>query len=189
MTQPAIKHLWTDSEYLASERSSLEKHELLDGEVFAMAGGSPRHNALTISVGALLRSLARPRGCSVFSSDQRIYIPATGLFTYPDVSVVCGKPVVHDGDTIENPVLIVEVLSKSTQDYDRGAKFGHYRSILSLREVLFVTQQTHCVEHHRRLDSNQWLLSDVRQGAVQLVSLGGSLALDDIYEGCDDLPD
>jgi Uma2 family endonuclease len=130
----AAKQSWSSyTAYLEIERESGRRHEWLDGQVYAMAGGSLSHSALAVAVAAELRSLSRTCGCQVFSSDAKVRVLATGLATYPDVSVVCG-PIERDSDdhnAIMNPSVLVEVLSTSTEGYDRGAKFAHFRELPS----------------------------------------------------------
>lgn len=173
-------------EYLALERASETRNEYLNGETFAMTGASRRHNLLTGNLFAALRGQLRERGCEVYVSDLRVKVSATGLYTYPDVSVVCGGPEFEDAeiDTLLNPKLIVEVLSKSPEDYDRGTKFVHYRSLPSLSEYLLVSQEAVHVEHWVR-QSDGWLLTetDRRDDAVELPSVGGRLELAEIYDG------
>jgi Uma2 family endonuclease len=128
--------------------------------------------------------------CAVFTSDQRLHVEATGIFTYPDVSVACG-PRFHPKhrDNLVNPTLIVEVLSKSTEAYDRGAKFAHYQTLPSLTDYVLVSQRERRIEHFRRLDTGQWLLT-VHQGddaVLKLPALGCEIPLADIYSGTDDL--
>ena len=172
----------SESEYLTMESESPIKHEFHDGEVFAMAGARPSHNILaSAAVGALV-ALARGGRCRVFNSDQRIYIPATGLYTYADGGVACGRWELHaDGLCLRNPVLLIEVLSPSTRDYDRGAKMDHYRQLASLRHVLLIDDPERLVEHHRRGDDGAWSKTELRAGSIDLADLGGSLALDDVY--------
>ena len=121
MSSQAKAHL-TAEEYLALERKAPYKSEYLKGEVFAMTGASRRHNLISLNIGAELRAQLRQRPCEVYTSDMRVKLGATGLYTYPDVVVVCGEPAFEDAevDTLLNPILLVEVLSKSTEDYDRG---------------------------------------------------------------------
>lgn len=173
-------------EYLALERKSETKHELVNGQIVAMSGASPVHNLIAMNLGSLLRELLRAKPCVVLSSDQRIHVPATGLFAYPDLTVVCGRPEFHprDDHTLVNPRVIVEVLSDSTEAFDRGAKFGHYQGIASLEEYVLVSTRERRIEHFRRQDSGQWLLT-VHAGdhaRVELPALGGSIALADVYE-------
>lgn len=177
---------WTEEEYLDREERSDDKHELIDGQIYAMAGSSPEHSALTASIIALLHSLARRGGCQVHTSDMRIRTPS-GRFTYPDASVVCGPPQFlppakgRRTATLLNPSLVVEVLSPSTEVYDRGEKFADYRSVPSLNEVLFIDQHQRRVEHHRRVAPDQWLQTERSAGHIEV--LGGALSLDELYQG------
>ncbi|MDO9022769.1 MAG: Uma2 family endonuclease [Deltaproteobacteria bacterium] len=173
---------WSEQEYLAMEAGSPIKHEFLSGEVFAMAGATPAHNRAAASMLVALGLLTRGRPCRVFNSDQRIYVVEGGLYTYPDGGVACGPWQIHaDGMSLLNPVLLYEVLSTSTRDYDRGAKAEHYRQIPSLRHLLLVDQPDRCIEHHRRAADGTWSLITVRSGALDLADLGGGLSLDDVY--------
>jgi Uma2 family endonuclease len=175
----------TADEYLARERVSDTKHELVNGVVVAMAGASPRHVAIAGNVTGALRDLLRAGPCLVLPVDLRVAVEATGLYTYPDVTVVCDRPRFDpkDENTLTNPLVIVEVLSDSTEAYDRGAKFAHYQSVPSLAEYLLVAQAERRVEHFRRLESGQWLLT-VYQGddaTVTLPALSAELPLREIY--------
>jgi Uma2 family endonuclease len=176
----------TSAEYLALERQAEYKSEYYDGEIFAMTGASRRHNLISLSVGGKLYSRLLDSPCEVYSGDMRVRVPATGLYTYPDVVVVCGEPKFEDEhvDTLLNPVLIVEVLSKSTARYDRIDKFAHYRSIPSFAEYLLVSQDEYRVEHNARQPDGRWLLTDIRGKEEQVVlsSVGCALALADIYD-------
>jgi Uma2 family endonuclease len=184
MNEPARKLSATYPEYLAQELASDTKHEFLDGEIFAMAGGTPEHARLSSRVvGALLAQL-RGRPCEAFSSDLRLRVLATGLATYPDVSVVCGRfeqdP--EDANTLINPVVLVEVLSDSSEAYDRGEKFAHYRRIPSLREYVLVSQRRPRIEVFRRNEDGNWTLFEAdASGSVQLVSIGCELSVDEVY--------
>ena len=182
------RHRYTYEEYLAYEQDSGLKHEFDDGEITAMAGGSRRHNALALRVGACLDASRQP-GCVAFQSDQRIRVLATGRTTYPDVSMVCGAiegdPADPSGATISNPSLIVEVLSPSTEEVDRGHKWLHYQSIPSLVEYVLVSQTHPRVECFRRLSSGAWEYRDYAEGTVQLQG-GARLDLQSLYA---DLPD
>jgi Uma2 family endonuclease len=190
MTEPA--HVLDANEYLERERRSETKHELVHGVAVAMAGGTAKHNAiagnLIIALGVRLRGK-----CLVFPSDQRVHVEATGLFTYPDVTVVCGAPKFHPNgrDTLLNPRVLVEVLSSSTEAYDRGAKFAHYQSIASLEEYVLVTQASKRVEHYRRLETGQWLLSvsEGDDGVLVLSGLGCEIPVAEIYTGTEVLDD
>ncbi|MCP3960966.1 MAG: Uma2 family endonuclease [bacterium] len=173
-------------EYLAFERESEIKHEYLDGEIFAMSGASRKHNRISWNIAEALGPQLRESDCEGFVSDMRVHIPATGLFTYPDVTVVCGELDFHDDqttDTLLNPTLIAEVLSPSTEDYDRGRKFAHYRSIPSLQLYLLVAQDHAHVERFERQPSGLWVLyeTDDVGDRVELQAIGASLALADVY--------
>lgn len=185
--EPVKKKKWTEAEYLDQERRSLEKHEFINSEIFAMAGASPAHNLVSINIAGSLNTLLASRPCVALGSDQRIYVPATQMFTYPDVTVVCGPMQFYDKDplSLTNPLVLIEVLSDSTKDYDRGAKFAHYRSIPSLAEVLLVAQNERLIEHYRRLETGQWLLTEYRQGEIPLPCLSCTLSLDAIYAKVD----
>jgi len=169
-------------EYLAFEDASETKHEYLDGEVFAMAGGTIAHGALAMAVGAALSNALRDRPCRVLSSDVRVRSKATGLATYPDVTVVCEQIQVDDDDPhgVINPRVIVEVLSDSTEGYDRGAKAAHYRRIPTLREYVLVSQREPLIEVYRRNERGNWeLFSEARSGELaELTSCGPAIALD-----------
>jgi Uma2 family endonuclease len=178
-----VHHRYTYDEYLAYERDSEMKHEYDGGEIIAMAGGSRRHNALALRIGAALESSRQP-GCTAFQSDQRIRVLATGRATYPDVSMVCG-PIEGDprdptGATITNPTLIVEVLSPTTEHVDRGNKWQHYQLIPALQEYVLVSQSHARVEWYRRLPSDGCEYHDVTEGTVQLPS-GVTLELAWLY--------
>ena len=153
--QPAERHLYTEDEYVELERRAETKSELVNGEIFAMAGAEPRHNVLAVNLSTEIRSRLRAREspCVVFNSDQRVRSDGTGINTYADVSVA-RSPRFHAKyrDALVNPTVIVEVLSPTTRDWDTGGKFAHYRRILSLREVLFVSPEEKSVTHHRRND-------------------------------------
>jgi len=185
---PAARHRYSYSEYLAYERDSGMKHEYDAGDIVAMAGGSPRHNALASRVSAALEN-GRRSGCLAFQSDQRLRIVATGRATYPDASLVCGPierdPADPSGTTITNPALIVEVLSPSTEEDDRGAKWHHYQLIPSLQEYVLVSQSHARIERYRRRPSGGWEYDDITEGSVDLLS-GATLDLSHLYT---ELPD
>jgi Uma2 family endonuclease len=184
----AAHHRHSYAEYLAYERDSGMKHEYENGEIFAMAGGSRRHNALASRVSAALENARKPT-CIAFQSDQRIRVLATGKATYPDASMVCGPiegdPADPGGATITNPTLIVEVLSPSTEQEDRGNKWQHYQLIPSLQEYVLVSQSHRRVERYRRLASGDWEFHDATEGKVHLLS-GATLDLNLLYS---DLPE
>ena len=182
--EAAQKKTWTPEEYLAWERSSDAKHEYFDGEVFAMAGASEEHNLLVSNIVATLWIALRQRTCKVYPSDLRVKIPSTGLYTYPDASVICDRPEFEDdtADTLLNPQIIFEVLSDSTEDYDRGTKFKQYRSIPSFREYVLVSQTEILVEHSIRQGDGSWLLRDHGAGErLLLASIGCEISVDELY--------
>jgi Uma2 family endonuclease len=180
----------TEEEYLAFERASDVRHELVNGEIVAMAGGSPRHGLIATNVGGALVARLRGGPCRAVNSDVRVHIPDTGLYTYPDITVVCGQPETHpaDRDALTNPRVIFEVLSRSTEAYDRGAKFDHYRRCASLAEYVLVDQRERRILHHRRVEGG-WLLSEVGpDGTLALPALGCELPLAEIYDGAEAWP-
>ena len=174
---------YTYEQYLALEHDSELKHEFDDGEIFAMASGSPRHSALASRVSAALEN-TRPSGCTAFQSDMRIRVLATGRATYPDASMVCGPieldPDDRSGTTITNPGLIVEVLSPSTEEVDRGSKWRDYQRIPSLQEYVLVNQESR-VEIYRRVASGNWEYLAVREGVVVKLASGAALDLSILY--------
>lgn len=180
----------SSEDYLALERESLEKHEYFDGEIFAMAGTSEEHAAISSNINISLGTQLKKRPCKSYQSDLRVHIPATGLYTYPDVIVVCGKPeLLEDAflDTLLNPVLIVEVLSPSTADYDKGTKFDHYRTIESLREYVLVWQDVKRVARYTKQENGSWVLRDFIGDDVEILlsSIDCKLAMEDIYDKVD----
>jgi Uma2 family endonuclease len=152
----------TPEQYLAKERSAELRHEYYDGRVYAMSGGSYRHGQIIGNLTGELRTALTMRPCSVVPNDLRLRVSPDGLYTYPDVIVVCGEPRFADdrGDTILNPALIVEVLSPSTEAYDRGFKSAQYRTVESLQEYALVSQAEPRVEVFRRQPGGHWLLSE-----------------------------
>ena len=177
---------YTPQEYLALERKAETKSEYYRGEIFAMSGASRIHNLISGNLFALIWNQLRGRACVVFNSDMRVKVDWSGLYTYPDVSALCGEPEFDDEhvDTLLNPSVLVEVLSPSTEDYDRGGKFELYRQIPSLRDYLVVAQDRVFVEHHTRSDDGSWRLVDHRalEDELVLCSIGCSLKLRDIYD-------
>ncbi len=184
-----IPEPWTPEEYLEREEKSQTKNELIGGQVYAMAGSNRQHNTIEGNAFAAMRARARRCGCQAFTSDMRIHVPATGLFTYSDGLVVCGKPEFFvpkkrgNTETLLNPTLIVEVLSSSTEEYDRGDKFDNYTGIPTLKEVLFLWQDEVRAEHRRRTGGGQWGIIEVRAGQVLLPVLDGALDLAELYDG------
>jgi len=181
----AVRQQFTFQEYLDLEERSQVKHEFLDGVVWAMAGGSPDHAAIAANVIGLLTVAVRDRPCRVFTSDLRVRVKGTGLGTYPDVTVVCGPlqtdPDDPSGHTIVNPSVVVEVLSKSTEQYDRGEKLGHYQRVETLKEIVLLAHDEQRAEVWRR-DGERWTLDVCRaEDPVKLPSLGCELSLSELY--------
>ena len=176
----------TANDYLAWERQQETRHEYLEGQIFAMTGASRAHNMLCANILASLHGQLRGKPCEIYVNDMRVKVSETGMYTYPDLVAACGEPQFEDQavDTLLNPVLIIEVLSDSTERYDRGAKFTHYRSLASLQEYLLVSQNECRVEHYVRQPGNQWLLTeyDEVEDHIELNSLGSHLSVAEIYE-------
>ena len=177
-----IRYTW--AEYLALEASSNVKHEFLGGQIYAMAGGTPEHAALAATVIGLLFPQLRDGRCRAHDADLRVRVRETGLATYPDVTVVCGKrerdP--DDAQAVTNPTLIVEVLSRSTEEYDRGDKFEHYKRLASLREYVLVSHREHIVEVWTRGSDDTWTKSVSGDGAVaRLGSIDAHLDVSELY--------
>jgi Uma2 family endonuclease len=163
--------------------------EWVNGRTFAMAGGSPRHNAMAFELAAAIRPLL-PAQCRGAGSDQRIHVVETGLFTYPDLVIACGTWAIGPGQALENPLVVVEVLSPSTEAYDRGAKFAHYRRIPSLREYVLISVEERRVEVFRRTDAGTWALDESIGAAsvLQLASLTSTIRLGPLYDAIETLP-
>jgi Uma2 family endonuclease len=180
------RDVMTEDEYLAAERIAADKHEYINGVVYAMAGGSQRQSLICASLIIALGTRLRGRPCRVHTSDLRIHIPATGMYTYPDVTVVCGRPETHgkDPETVVNPTVILEVLSASTESYDRGAKASHYRTIPSLKAYALVAQDRRHVELVERID-DRWVITDVTE-VLAIGALGVDIPLDEIYAQADE---
>ncbi|MGZ8433723.1 MAG: Uma2 family endonuclease [Candidatus Binatia bacterium] len=179
------KASFTAAEYLTMERQSSEKHEFVFGEIFAMTGASARHVEIVGNIAGELRSQLRQRPCRVYSTDLRICIDSEHRYTYPDMVAICSQPQFLDDtlDTLLNPELIVEVLSESTRNYDRGDKFQQYRGIPSFREYLLVDQERVHVERYTKGNDGIWSLweTDVIGDVVRLDSVGVALAVSEIY--------
>jgi Uma2 family endonuclease len=176
------------AEYLAWERAQETKHEFFHGEVFAMAGGSLRHNALSSRVNEALRAAFRNRGCEVFSSDQKVGLGKR--YVYPDTTVVCGPSTVESGssDVLTNPRILVEVLSESTEQYDRGLKWEGYQRLPSLTDYLLVSQAEARIEHFRREANGAWTYRALGSGDRVVLTGDCELDVDGIFAGVFDLP-
>ncbi len=175
----------TPERYLEQERKAQCKSEYYQGEIFAMAGTTRKHSVVNARVIMILGNALRGKPCTVNTNDLRIHIPENSLFTYPDVSVVCGKPEMLDNefDTLLNPLLIVEVLSDSTENYDRNGKFRLYRSIASLREYVLVSQDEPRIETFFKNEQSQWLYTEAvgLDASITLHSLNAEISLAEVY--------
>ena len=175
----------TVAEYLAIEREAAFKSEFYDGEMLAMAGASPPHNIIKDNVIGELHSQLKGGPCRSYSSDQRVKVTPTGLYTYPDIVLVCGLPQYDPADpnTLTNPQVILEVLSPETAEYDRGTKFRHYQQLASVQEVVFISQDAMKVERFVRQPGESWLLTtfDDPTGPFALVSVPVTVLLADVY--------
>ncbi|MCB0104629.1 MAG: Uma2 family endonuclease [Caldilineaceae bacterium] len=186
-------HTYTHDEYLALEEHADTKSEYFKGQIFAMSGGSVNHSRIAVNVMVELGNDLQTTPCEPFNSDLRIWIRAHDLFTYPDISVICGNPDFYHTrtDTVTNPVVIFEVLSPSTQDYDRGQKFECYRSIPSLRDYVIIHQEKIAVEHHHKVGLNRWLLTEYTDPDETLLieSIDFALPIRRIYARVSELAD
>jgi len=185
---PAMPKIrYTPEEYLAMEREAPFKSEYHAGEIFAMAGASEEHNMLTVNLTIALGSRLRGGPCRPFAADMRVRIGSADLYAYPDVVVVCGERRFADEqrDVLLNPAVIVEVLSRTTEEYDRGDKFTGYQHLESLQEYLLVAQDRPRVEQYTRQPDGGWLAVEAtgREAAIHLPSLGVDLPLDEVYDG------
>jgi Uma2 family endonuclease len=184
MVMPRL-HRYTYAQYVALERESSTKHEFLDGEIYAMAGGSEDHSALAAKVLAALDAAVGERACRVHTSDLRIYVEAVGLATFPDGAVICGPLQQHPPSpeaTALNPVILVEVTSDSSEEYDTGTKLEAYRTIPTLREYILVSHRERRITVHRRGDDGAWTTRvAIASGCVRVETLGAELVVDSIY--------
>jgi Uma2 family endonuclease len=188
MTNAAMATHMSAAQYLEWERLQPGKHEFHDGEVYAMAGGSPRHNLLSSAIAAELRAATRSLGCHTLSSDQRIVVTPQERYVYADAVVVCGKLETESGahDVLTNPSVIVEVLSSSTESHDRGMKWEAYQRLASLTDYLMVAQAQTRIEHYRR-ESDGWHYQVLAAGDVITLANGARVDVDAIYAGAFDV--
>jgi Uma2 family endonuclease len=185
MSQQVISYI-SPEEYLRLERQAEHKSEYVNGEIFAMSGANRKHILITGNIGSEFNQQLRRKACEVYANEMRVKVTATGLYTYPDVVVVCGEPKFEDKyfDTLLNPTVLIEVLSPSTERYDRIAKSSYYRTLESLAEHLLVAQDEIRLEQYIKQANGQWLLfeSTSLDAVVELPSIGCSLALRDVYD-------
>ena len=181
----AAKTKLTVAEYLAFERASESKHEFFDGELFAMTGGTPAHSLIASNFIREAGNALKDRPCVVYTSDLRVKVNATGLYTYPDVTIVCGEQKFDDNqsDTLINPTIVVEVLSKSTASYDRGPKSKHFRKIDSLQALILIEQDSPVVEVYCRQSDGKWILTDATEltDSIAIEPIGIFIPLAEIY--------
>lgn len=185
--EPAPRYNYVSpDEYLEMERASDTRHEYYKGEVYAMSGASLEHNVIVKNINTQVLPFLKGKTCDMFGSDLRIFIPENSLYTYPDFSIVCGKPNTTDdeNDTIINPSVLIEVLSKSTRQYDRGTKFNLYRSIPTLQEYIMVDSTSISVEIYKRQPDNRWLLTEFKDisDSFDISTIGHRVDLKDVYE-------
>lgn len=175
-------------EYLRRERESVAKHEYLSGRIYAMAGGSPSHNVIGSNIIIAVGGRLRGKPCRTFTSDQRVRVTATA-YCYPDVTVGCGEPRFDQDDTLQNPTVIFEVLSPTTEGYDRGEKFARYRLLEPLQEIVFVAQDRVRVERYARTEAGWTLKDDLSEltETLRLDSVGISVPVSELYEDALDL--
>ncbi|MFY8073980.1 MAG: Uma2 family endonuclease [Pirellula sp.] len=176
----------TPEEYLHRERTAEYRSEYYRGETFAMAGASANHNLIVSNCIQTLGQQLKKKPCRVYPSDLKVRIKATGLYAYPDLSIVCGEPELEskDGEVLLNPIAIVEVLSDSTEAYDRGKKFEHYRTIPSLRHYILIAQDRYSIDCFSRQEDGTWSLSacQTSDSAVGLPSIQCQLEINEVYD-------
>lgn len=181
---PSLRR-YTEAEYLALEERADHRSEFYRGEIFAMSGGSINHNRIVLNAVSVLRTQLEAAPCEVFASDMRLLVEQHRLYTCPDVAVVCGRPELVAGrnDTLTNPVVIIEVLSESTERYDRADNFPFYRAIPTLREYVVIDQYTLRVEHYWKGADDVWMFEEIggMDGALELRAIPAVLALRDLY--------
>lgn len=180
------KPIYTPQDYLALERSSDQRNEYFNGEIFAMGGATENHNLIVVNVSASLHAQMKGKPCKVYSSDMRVTMRRTGFYAYPDVVALCGEAAFDDEqqDTLLNPTVIIEVLSKSTQRYDRWEKFAQYRRIESLTQYVLISQDKSRIESYRRQPDNKWLLSEASEPheELELPAIRCTLLVADVYD-------
>ena len=180
---------FTSAEYLALEEAADYKSEYYRGEIFAMAGGSYNHNMIAGNLYAALNQFVASRSCFAFTSDMKLFVEQYDLYTYPDAMVICGQ--IHFAknrtDTVTNPKILIEVLSKSTQDYDRGLKFEAYRSLKSCQDYILIDQERVHLEYYHKLPDNRWALTEFKtaEASLTIESLDFEIPISQIYHKVD----
>jgi len=187
MVTPLVQKTYTIAEYLEKEGQAEIRHEFLNGEIIAMAGGTTSHNEIITNFCLLLKPTLRQQEGKVYTQNVRLWIPSVNLFTYPDVMLVAQEPIYYSDNktTITNPITVIEVLSNSTRDYDLGRKFGYYRSLESLQEYILVEPEQTLIMIYRRDNQKQWSLTilDTLKDKLRLDSVGVEMSLVEIYQG------
>lgn len=188
--EPAVaygKQKFSIEEYLEMENASIEKNEYYKGEIFAMSGAKVPHNTISFNLSGILYNKLKGKKCKPYGSDQRIHIQSNTLFTYPDISIICGEIITLNNDdyNVLNPTVIIEVLSKSTSNYDRGVKFKLYRDIPTLREYILIDSETIHIEVFRLNENNHWELEeyDSVENYLFVETIDEKIAIAEIYEG------
>lgn len=186
ISQPLEQKKYTAQEYLDWEVTAQQRHEFINGDIIPMAGGTPNHSKIILNFGSMTNFALKSKNYDVFVSDLRLHIPEKNIYTYPDIMIVEGELELQSGrkDTILNPCLIAEVLSNSTQGYDKDEKFQAYRTIPSFREYILIDQYSPYIEHYRKTNTNQWLFTEY-QGLSSILALGIgeiTIPLSDIYD-------
>ena len=184
MEEPAS--LYTETEYLEYDLHSDHKNEYFNGQIYAMAGASEKHNVISMNISISIGLQLRNKPCQVYAGDMRIKVKSTGLFAYPDLLVVCPEKLFsgEKPDTLLNPIVIIEILSDSTESTDRGAKFAHYRQIPSLREYILVSQNSGKIEKYHLNASSKWELEETTEEntQIELHSISCVLRLEEVYD-------
>ncbi len=183
------KDIISHEEYFELEEAAEYKSEYYHGEIFAMTGASVTHNLIAMNTGSALHASLRDSDCVVFPPDIKARVDEARHYTYPDITVVCGE-IEYSGnrdDVISNPLVIMEILSESTKDYDRGSKFAAYRNIVSLKDYLLIDQYERHVERFSKIEKNKWVLEEYNDpdAVIQINSIGVDVALKDIYHRID----
>lgn len=186
MAEPAVKY-YTQEEYLAFERESKERHEYYQGEIFNMSGASYEHNLIEDNIRGTLHAFLKGKPCRSLGCNLRVHSPKNTLYTYPDVLIVCGEPKFVDGqfDTLLNPSVLIEILSPSTADYDKGTKFELYRDIESLQEYVLINSGKVHVELYQRNNDHSWILTEYKSlnESFEIKTISKTMLLAEVYEG------
>lgn len=187
------KKILTSEEYLELERKAEFKSELINGEMYAMAGVTRKHNRIALNIASFLNNFLQNKPCRIYFADLRVQVSKTGLFTYPDLVITCGNEIMGDKykDTLLNPKCILEILSDSTEKYDRGEKFSHYQNLESLDEYILISQNQSKVESFLRQTDNKWLYQKVEgiENELSIHSIDAKIKLEEIYINTQDLED